>query len=153
MSKLDRFYHFCHTLLRYIIVGSSGVLIDFSCTWLLKTVFDSPALIASGLGFIIAAVTNFFVNSKWTFQEKAISRGKFYAFFLISLSGLLLSSGTILLLLAVLPFDLYICKLITLVVVFLWNFSANYLITFKRNQRIAEFATASSKQQNYRIDI
>jgi len=124
--------------LRFLVVGISSTLIDFTLLTVLKRLGLST-LVANTISYSAGIVNGFVWNYLWTFAE---SRSKnfwhqFAQFALISLAGLLLSNGLILLLEAPLgkimshPEMGYIpAKVVATGVVVLWNFFANRAWTF-----------------------
>jgi len=118
-------------LLKFAAVGFSGMIIDFSITWLLKEKLKLNAYLANSTGFIAAASSNYLWNRLWTFESisNEITR-EYFSFVLIAVIGLLINNGVIYLLTKRWKLNFYIAKLFAIVVVTLWNFSMNFLITF-----------------------
>jgi putative flippase GtrA len=115
--------------IKFAIVGLSGLFIDFSITFLLKERLRINRFIANSAGFSTAATTNYFLNRYWTFQSGNPKILLEYAsFFIISLIGLALNN--LFLFLLEKRFNFYLAKLFAIVLTTLWNFFANYLITF-----------------------
>ncbi len=56
-------------MIRFGIVGASGILVDFSITWLFKERLKLNKFVANSLGFITAVTTNYLLNRVWTFQN------------------------------------------------------------------------------------
>lgn len=118
-------------LLKFVLVGFSGMLIDYGITWLLKEKVKLNQYIANSAGFILAASSNYIWNRVWTFtsQSEQITR-EYFSFILISVVGLALNNLVIILLNSKLKLNFYLAKLIAIVVVTVWNFSMNFLITY-----------------------
>ncbi|MDD4199189.1 MAG: GtrA family protein, partial [Paludibacter sp.] len=117
-------------LLKFMLVGFSGMLIDYGITWLLKEKVKLNQYIANSAGFILAASSNYIWNRLWTFasQSEQVSR-EYFSFIFISVIGLAINNLVILLLNGKLKLNFYLAKLIAIVVVTAWNFSMNFLIT------------------------
>jgi putative flippase GtrA len=49
-------------LLKFGIVGCSGMIIDFGMTYLCKEILKINKFISNGIGFILAATSNYFLN-------------------------------------------------------------------------------------------
>jgi putative flippase GtrA len=119
-------------ILRFIkfgIVGFSGMVIDFSITILLKEKFKVHRYIASSAGFITAASSNYILNRIWTFKSANPEILKEYStFILISAAGLAINN------LSLFVFEkrtgFYPAKVIATGFTILWNFFANYYLTF-----------------------
>jgi len=118
-------------LLKFVLVGFSGMLIDYGITWLLKEKVKLNQYIANSAGFILAASSNYIWNRLWTFtsQSEQITR-EYFSFILISVVGLAINNLVIFLLNGKLKLNFYLAKLIAIVVVTVWNFSMNFLFTF-----------------------
>jgi putative flippase GtrA len=115
--------------LKFGIVGLSGMVIDFSITFLLKEKLKVHRYIASSTGFTIAATSNYFLNRVWTFQStdpKVLI--EYSSFIIISVIGLGINNLFLYLFEKKLPF--YVAKLFAIGVTMVWNFFANYYITF-----------------------
>ena len=118
-------------LLKYCIVGFSGMAIDFSVTWILKEKLHINKYIANSTGFILSASSNFILNRIWTFNSKddQIST-EYFLFISISLFGLALNNLVIYFLTDKLNWNFYISKAVAIVVVTFSNFFMNYRFTF-----------------------
>jgi putative flippase GtrA len=121
------------SLIKFGLTGMSGLIIDFSITWLLKDELHINKFIANGAGFTTAVISNYIINRLWTFSERErvkISR-QFASFLFVSLVGLLLNSAIIYVLNEHFLLHFYVSKAIAIFLVFFWNFSANYFFVFK----------------------
>ncbi len=117
--------------LKFGVVGLSGMLIDFSITWLCKEKIGLNKYISNSIGFCFAVSCNFLLNRFWTF-ENTISpiTGQFAKFLLVSLSGLLINNILLYLLLKKLNRNFYLSKLVVIGLVFFWNYFINLFFTF-----------------------
>jgi len=121
------------SLVKFGLTGSSGLLIDFSLTWLFKDELHVNKFIANGIGFSAAVLSNYFINRYWTFNERNRVQVKrqLPSFIAVSLIGLLLNSCFIYIFNELLLLNFYVSKAIAVVLVFFWNFTANYFFVFK----------------------
>lgn len=118
--------------LKFCVVGLSGMVIDFSTTWLLKEKAKVNKYIANSTGFILAATSNYIWNRIWTFQsENSQIAVEYFSFILISIAGLGINNFVIYLLNDRLKINFYLSKLLAIGVVTVWNFLMNFLITFR----------------------
>jgi putative flippase GtrA len=124
-------------ILRFLVVGASGTIIDFSLLSLLK-LFGLPTLPANTISYLAGVINNFYWNRRWTFSETRQQRwNKQLAQFLaVSLVGLVINNTLVLLLEA--PFNVWLghwgylpAKAVATGVVFFWNYLANRLWTFR----------------------
>ncbi|QPH38719.1 GtrA family protein [Pedobacter endophyticus] len=134
---VQRFLPMAIKVVKYGVIGLFGMAIDFSLTYLLIESFSMDKFIASTIGFIIAVINNYLLNSKWTFgKQKNSSNSKFMCFFIIGLAGLAINYLSIFLLHTYGRVDIYLSKLVAVGIVFFWNFMTNYYITFKNSERM-----------------
>ena len=85
--------------LKFCVVGFSGMIVDFSVTWLLKERVRINKYIANSTGFILAASSNYIWNRIWTFRsENDEIFIEYFSFFLISIAGLAINNFIIFLL-------------------------------------------------------
>ena len=130
---------------KFVIVGTSGTLVDFGITFLFKELIGIPELIANAIGFTVAATTNYILNRTWTWRSHEKQVGVEYAkFFAVSLCGLGLNTLIIYLLTqhcvwSILPeawntptVVFWISKVLATGVVMVWNFLANNFFTFRK---------------------
>lgn len=118
--------------LKFCVVGLSGMVIDFSATWLLKEKAKVNKYIANSTGFILAATSNYIWNRIWTFQsENSRIAVEYLSFILISVAGLGINNFVIYLLNDRLKVNFYLSKLLAIGVVTVWNFLMNFIITFR----------------------
>jgi putative flippase GtrA len=118
--------------LKFCIVGSSGMFIDFGTTWLLKEKVKINKYIANSTGFILAASSNYIFNRIWTFESSSPRIAEQYGLFvIISLAGLGINNLIIYVLHSRLKYNFYLSKFFAIVIVTIWNFLLNLLITFR----------------------
>ena len=118
-------------LIKFCVVGFSGMLVDFFFTWLCKEKFKWNKYISNSIGFVLAATNNYIWNRIWTFQSQGTEIVREYSSFLIiSLVGMGINNAVIYLLHDRLKLNFYLAKILAIGVVTLWNFGMNYLFTF-----------------------
>jgi putative flippase GtrA len=118
--------------LKFGVVGFSGVFVDFGFTFVCKEWLKIPKYIANAIGFSIAASSNYLFNRIWTFHStnpKVMM--EFSQFFAISLIGLGINTLILWILVSKYKKHFYLSKLFAIGVVTIWNFLANYFITFR----------------------
>ena len=117
--------------LKFCVVGSIGLGIDFGITFLAKEKIKINKYVANSLGFIFAATSNYLLNKIWTFQDTDPDALIQYSkFLLIAVIGLALNNLIVYLLINKRNTKFYLAKLIAVGVVVIWNFIANYNFTF-----------------------
>jgi putative flippase GtrA len=118
-------------LFKFAIVGLSGIVVDFSITWLLKEKIKLNKYISNTIGFSVAVTTNFFLNYIWTFKNSNSNiTADFQIFFIIAIVGLLLNNLFIYLMHGIKKYNFYLAKATAVILVFAWNFTANYFFNF-----------------------
>ena len=121
-----------HKFIKFGVVGASGVIVDFSFTYLGKEIIKIQKYIANAIGFTIAASTNYLLNRIWTFHSQNPEIGIEYSkFLLISLIGLGINTFILWTLVSKMKWNFYVSKLFAIGVVTLWNFAFNMMFTFK----------------------
>ena len=105
------------------------MVIDFSITILLKEKLKVHRYISSSAGFTVAASSNYLVNRLWTFSSTNPKIFTEYGkFMIISIIGLAINNLFLYLFEKKVRF--YFAKLFAIGVTLVWNFLANYYITF-----------------------
>ncbi|HWB28455.1 MAG TPA: GtrA family protein [Chitinophagaceae bacterium] len=119
-------------LVKFGCVGITGACIDFGTTYLLKEKAKWNKFVANSIGFTLAVINNFFLNRAWTFEGSVSPlQVEFGKFVLVSVIGLGINNLSLYLMHKKLNMNFYIAKVLTTVFVVAWNFTANYLFTFK----------------------
>ncbi len=122
---------FAWQFIKFSLVGTSGLFIDFGITFLLKERFSFNKYFANSTGFSFAVISNYFLNKYWTFQDlnpEIFSQA--FKFILIAIIGLIINNQVIYLLNHHNRFNFYVAKVFAIGIVVLWNFTANYFYTF-----------------------
>jgi putative flippase GtrA len=123
-------------IVKFGLVGCTGLLIDFSITYFLKEKILLNKYIANATGFTCAVISNFFLNKYWTFSSSNNNKfitGQFFLFTIISATGLCINSAVIMVLTKKMNIRFYLSKVIAVCIVFIWNFLMNNYITFYKH--------------------
>lgn len=117
--------------IKFSLVGTSGLFIDYGITYVLKEKAHFQKYIANSLGFVSAVCTNYILNRIWTFQSQNPAVAVEYTkFFVISIIGLGINNLVLFIFHGIFKKNFYLSKLIAIGVTTFWNFTANYLYTF-----------------------
>ncbi len=120
------------SVIRYAVVGVAGTAIDVLALWAFVELFGFSILWGTTFAFILAVIHNYILNKIWTFNVKEKNHVKFFSKFLtVSVVGLGLTLAIMYLLTDILSVNYLIAKLITSLVVVMWNFLTNKLWTFR----------------------
>jgi putative flippase GtrA len=124
-------------IFRFLVVGASGTIIDFSLLTILK-LLGFPTLPANTFSFLAGVVNNFTWNRLWTFSEARINHWnkQIWKFIFVSMVGLLINNLVIFLLEGVfnnlfVNFGYIPAKIIATGIAVVWNYCANRLWTFR----------------------
>ncbi|MEO7308667.1 MAG: GtrA family protein [Ferruginibacter sp.] len=125
-------YPFLLKMIKFGLVGLFGMVIDFGATWLCKEKLKWNKYIANGCGFTLAVISNYSINRHWTFtSNNPLWVKEFIIFLTVSLIGLLLNTIFLYFFHHKKDKNFYIAKFMAILVVFIWNFLANYFFNFK----------------------
>jgi len=120
--------------LKFAAVGLSGLLIDYAFTYLFKEIFKVQKYVSNSIGFTIAASSNYVLNRVWTFESDNPDIALEYTeFLIISIIGLGLNNLILWLIVSKIKINFYLAKFFAICVVTVWNFLANFLITFNQS--------------------
>ncbi|MEH2242425.1 glycosyltransferase family 2 protein [Nostoc sp.] len=124
--------------LRFGLVGFSGVFVDLTVFYLLRTVIHLGLTRSTILSAAVAIINNFLWNDLWTFgdisqrQRNPHQRFKrFLKFSAICLAGVILQALIINFLYNVLGINQYLAKLIAIAIATIWNFSINLKLSWR----------------------
>lgn len=118
-------------LLRYGIVGLSGMVVDFSVTWVCKEKIRLNKYLANSIGFSLAVINNFLLNRYWTFQGHSHPfTPQLFRFLLVSVSALGINNLLLYLMVNKARRNFYLLKLAVIGFVFFYNYLLNFLFTF-----------------------
>ena len=125
-------YSFFLKMIKFGLVGLLGMMIDFGTTWLCKEKLKWNKYIANGCGFTLAVISNYSINRQWTFtSSNPLWVKEFIIFLTVSLIGLLLNTTFLYFFHHKKDKNFYIAKFLAILVVFIWNFLANFFFNFK----------------------
>jgi putative flippase GtrA len=119
-------------LFRYGFVGGTAFVIDFGLLWALTEFLHLHYIFAATFSFIAGLTTNYFLSKMWVFnQTKVKSRTvEFLVFAFIGVIGLLFNDLIMYLATEKMAQHYLVSKIISTVIVFLWNFLARKFILF-----------------------
>ncbi|WP_392532964.1 glycosyltransferase [Nostoc sp. C117] len=124
--------------IRFGFVGLSGVFVDLTVFYLLRTVIHLGLTRSTILSAGVAIINNFLWNDLWTFGDISQRQGspnqrlkRFLKFSAICLAGVILQALIINFLFNVLGINEYLAKLIAIAVATIWNFSINLKLSWR----------------------
>ena len=111
-------------IMKFGIVGVIATVIDFGVMNLLHYGLRLDILIANTAGFVISLVFNYLASMKYVFAHKEgmSRRREFVIFVVLSVIGLVLNDGIVLVLNTRLGFEANIAKICATAIVMVYNF-------------------------------
>lgn len=121
------------TLAKYALVSLSATLIDFILLWFFTDIAGLHYLISGAIAYLASNSYGYSTNRFWTFKAR---ERKFIEGYLFYLSIGLIGLGITLILLNVfvesIGINYLVAKLITALIVWLWNYIMNLRFTFRQ---------------------
>lgn len=113
-------------MFRYIFVGGTAFVVDFGFLWFFSDVCGIYYLISGVLSFIISVLVNYWMSTKWVFNQDNIDNKVLEFNLFLAISAIGLGFTEILLWLFTDVFGMYylISKIIAAIIVMFWNFIA-----------------------------
>jgi len=129
---MNNYFELIIKFLKFSLVGLSGLIIDFSITFLFRNILKINQYIANAIGFIVASSSNYLLNRIWTFtSHNPQVLEEYVKFLLVSIIGLLINTLVLYFLVSKLKWKFYFSKLFAIGAATLWNFFINLMFTFK----------------------
>jgi len=120
------------TILKFGLVGASGVAVDFAVTWLLKEKAGMRKYAANSLGFMSAATNNYIWNRLWTFESDDPDVAvQYLVFILVSLGGLAFNNAALWFFHEKRKMPFYVSKILAVFVAMFWNFFGYKFLAFR----------------------
>jgi dolichol-phosphate mannosyltransferase len=127
---------------RFLVVGGTGVLVNSLALLVLFQWAHLALVLASALAAELAIVNNFWWNDRWTFRlplpadnkRTQLSLHRFARFNLVSLAGLVITTGTLWILVRQLGVYYLAANLLGIALATAWNFAANSVWTWGGTQ-------------------
>jgi dolichol-phosphate mannosyltransferase len=113
---------------KFALVGLSGVLVNEGLLWLFTEIAGLYYLISGAIGIEVSIITNFILNERWTFSDRARGGGmlkRFPKFNLVSIVGLVINMAVLFSLTNFLGVHYLISNLFGILCAFLWNYLVN----------------------------
>ncbi len=116
--------------IKYCIVGSSGIIVDYCITIAFKEGFKANRYIANSIGFLVATISNYVLNKIWTFSVEVSNVSMLLRYSLISVLSLALGNFTIYIITQKTSLSFYYAKLVAISLTSVLGFILNKNITF-----------------------
>ncbi|MDR3706178.1 MAG: GtrA family protein [Paludibacteraceae bacterium] len=121
-------------LIRYTFVGGFSFLVDVGVLVFFTEVIHLHYLLSAGISFLFGLLVNYLLSVKWVFNARMVENKylEFLLFLAIGLIGLGLNELFLWMLTDLAHVYYLISKILTAVVVYLWNFFARKILLFNR---------------------
>lgn len=120
-------------LVWYGIIGGMSVVLDFIVFFVLTYFFPEYYLLANIVSVNCGIVNSFLLNRRYNFKVKDRFIFRFIVFYLVGMTGLLISSGILYLLVDRVGINLLVSKVMTIFVVTVFQFFLNKNVTFRQH--------------------
>lgn len=133
-NKIIALFNRFRNLILYGIIGGFCAALDFIVYTLLCYFEVLPYLWANVISTHVGIFTSFLLNRSYNFKVKDKTPQRFLSFYAVGLTGLGLSSFMLWLMVDKAQWNELVCKLITIIVVSLFQFVLNKYVTFKKTE-------------------
>ena len=118
--------------IKYFFVSGISFIVDFSIFFFFVNYLDVHYLIANVLAFLFGLTTNYILSVNFVFTNRKINhKMKEYILFAnIGIIGLLINQVTLFVCIEKFEESLVVSKILSTIIVFLWNFSARKILLF-----------------------
>lgn len=117
-------------LIRYCLIGVTGVSLDFIIFFLLTTKCGIYYQFTNVLSVSCGIANNFILNAFFNFKVKNNLRKRFLIFYSVGISGLILSGLLLFVLVELIGGSVLLSKGITIIIVTIMQFNLNKYFTF-----------------------
>ena len=122
---------------RYVFVGGFAFVVDYGIMTALVELCRFDPVIAATISFVAGLLVNYVLSTFWIFKNSKIKNrlAEFAAFAAVGVVGLGINAA-IIWLFEEIPQDKYylVGKLVSTVIVFIWNFAGRKFIIFDKNK-------------------
>ncbi len=120
-------------LIRYVFVGAAAFVADAGALWLVSDLLHIHYLIAAAVAFIFGLFVNYVLSKLFVFKQQKESKVKeFIAYGIIGVIGLGLTEVLMFLFTEAAGIHYMLSKVISAVIVLMWNFAARKFILYRR---------------------
>lgn len=121
--------------LRFTVWGAIGTGVQYATLAALVEFAAADPVLASSLGFLLGAITNYYLNYEFTFYSTQPHTVALPKFIMIASAGFLLNGSIVALLSHVIPLYYLVAQFIATGLVTVWNYTANRSWTFRQDLR------------------
>ncbi|MDJ0732659.1 MAG: GtrA family protein [Nostocaceae cyanobacterium] len=136
-------WDFVNRLIRFVVVGLSGVFVDMGGFYVLHTLLGWVLTPSAMLSTELAIINNFIWNDVWTFADVSLQQPlitqrlqRFLKFNLICLLGLIFNILIVDFLFYKFGVNEYIAKVVAIIFVTFWNFGINFKVNWQVRKKV-----------------
>ncbi len=120
-------------LFRYTFVGGIAFIFDFGILFIFTEFFNIYYLLSAGIAFLIGLFINYNLSILWVFNKRSIKskHTEFFIFMSIGIIGLILNEFIMWFFTEITNIYYLFSKLISTILVYMWNFIIRKLILFR----------------------
>jgi putative flippase GtrA len=123
-AKVTKFF-------RYVFFGAGAALVELASFYVITSIIGVNYIIAAPISFILAAITNYILQKKFTFNNTYREKHKqFLVFILISIGGLLINWSATIIYVELIHIVPLISKAFAIATALVYNYTMNKKITF-----------------------
>lgn len=122
-------------IFRYLFVGGISAVVDTSIFAIFVIPLNTHYLVAQTFGFLAGITTNYLLSISWVFERSRRSLSETSLFLATGIIGLLLSYLLLWIFIDILrltAFENMAAKLLTITLVFIWNFTSRKILVFQK---------------------
>lgn len=117
--------------MRYFFVGGSAAVVDLFLYSICVTYLQVHYAVAAFIAYMCGLSWNYIISIIWVFESKHDRAKEILMVFLIALGGLLLTWGILYVLIEHAGIDEVIAKMISQILVLIWNFGMRKFYVFR----------------------
>jgi len=127
-------------IIRYLIAGGVAFMVDFALLYLLTDIFNVYYLTSSRISFSVGLIITYLFSIFWVFDKRRINNRKieFLIFAIIGIIGFILTDLFMKFftenLFQKFEYAYLFSKILTTMIVFVWNFIAKKIILFTKQR-------------------
>lgn len=138
MEKLEKYFSYSTSetivqLIKSLFVGGVATLVDMGILFVFSKVLGIYYMTGAVIGYIIGLIVNYILSTYWVFNRRSLDNSKleFTVFAVIAIIGLGLNLLIIWVMHEAFGVDEMIGKVVSTILVYIWNFIARKVVLYK----------------------